>query len=75
MFPSTTYPISPLISPSPFRKVIWCIIAPGCGKSTLSMIAGLIYAEPGSISLGGEDISQKVHKRETLWSSGSPFPT
>jgi len=44
-----------------------CIIGPsGCGKSTtLSMIAGLIHAETGSIILGGEDISQKeVHKRK-----------
>lgn len=44
-----------------------CIIGPsGCGKSTtLSMIAGLIHAETGSIILGGEDISQQeVHKRK-----------
>lgn len=43
-----------------------CLIGPsGCGKSTtLSMIAGLIRADEGSIILGGEDISQKeVHKR------------
>ena len=43
-----------------------CLIGPsGCGKSTtLSMIAGLLHTDEGSIILGGEDISKKeVHKR------------
>lgn len=56
-----------------------CIIGPsGCGKSTtLSIIAGLIHAETGSIILGGEDISQKeVHKRKVamVFQDYSLFP-